>query len=136
MYLFYWYSIFRLVANKGWIILSCISSFFPHLFCNHNLLLLSSFQGISNSRKLLADSSEEQPVSSPFTPMLALESGKTEQKAVSKPEKVQAVLKGIKMVWDATFILCIQFNLQLLKIPPFHKRSLVITLLITKKILI
>jgi hypothetical protein len=46
------------------------------------------------------------------------------------------VLKGIKMVWDATFILCIQFNLQLLKIPPFHKRSLVITLLITKKILI
>lgn len=53
--------------------------------------------GISNSRKLLADSSEEQPVSSPFTPMLALESGKTEQKAVSKPETVQAVLKGIKM---------------------------------------
>ncbi|CAK7342105.1 unnamed protein product [Dovyalis caffra] len=54
--------------------------------------------GISSSRKLLADSSEEQPVSSLLTPVLAIGSGKTEeQNAVSKPEKVQAVLKGIKM---------------------------------------
>ncbi|PON91686.1 Ribosomal protein [Trema orientale] len=55
--------------------------------------------GISSSRKLLADSSEEAPIRSPLTPVLALNSGKTEdeqQKAVSKPSKVQAVLKNIK----------------------------------------
>ncbi|XP_021657059.2 uncharacterized protein LOC110647500 isoform X1 [Hevea brasiliensis] len=54
--------------------------------------------GISSSRKLLADSFEETPIRSPLTPALTpLSSGKTkEQKAVSKPSKVQAVLKGIK----------------------------------------
>lgn len=54
--------------------------------------------GISSSRKLLAaDSSEIVPVSSPLTPAFASTSGKTEsQKAVTKPEKVQAILKGIK----------------------------------------
>lgn len=55
--------------------------------------------GISSSRKVLADSSEEAPISSPLTPLLALNSGKSEdqnQKIVSKPSKVQAVLKGIK----------------------------------------
>lgn len=62
-------------------------------------------QGISTSRTLLADSSEEAPVRSPLTPVLALNSGKTEdqqQKAVSKPAKVQAVLKNIKQVQAAT----------------------------------
>ncbi|XP_015900442.3 uncharacterized protein LOC107433646 [Ziziphus jujuba] len=55
--------------------------------------------GVSSSRKLLADASEETPVRSPLTPVLALNSGKDEdqkQKALSKPSKVQAVLKGIK----------------------------------------
>ncbi|KAJ6756174.1 hypothetical protein OIU79_028558 [Salix purpurea] len=52
--------------------------------------------GISSSRKLLANSSEEQPVSSPFTPMLALESGNTEQKAVSKPENGSSSVEGHK----------------------------------------
>jgi large subunit ribosomal protein L22 len=63
-----------------------------------NLLLI---QGISSSRKLLAESPEEAAVPSPLTPVLALNSGKSEdqnQKAVSKPSKVQAVLKGIKQV--------------------------------------
>ncbi|KAK9277131.1 hypothetical protein L1049_006670 [Liquidambar formosana] len=54
-------------------------------------------QGISSSRKLLVDSSDIEPIPSPLTPLLASSSGKTEnQKAVSKPTKVQAVLKGIK----------------------------------------
>lgn len=60
-------------------------------------------QGVSSSRKLLADASEETPVRSPLTPVLALNSGKDEdqkQKALSKPSKVQAVLKGIKQVQD------------------------------------
>lgn len=55
--------------------------------------------GISSSRMLLADSSEEVAVPSPLTPVLALNSGKSEdqnQKAISKPSKVQAILKGIK----------------------------------------
>ncbi|RVW38445.1 hypothetical protein CK203_029739 [Vitis vinifera] len=54
--------------------------------------------GISSSRQLLADS-DVTPVASPLTPALALNGGKTEdQKVVSKPSKVQAVLKGIKQV--------------------------------------
>lgn len=53
--------------------------------------------GFTSSRKLLADSSDAAPISSPLTPVLALGSGKAEaQKAVSKPSTVQAVLKGIK----------------------------------------
>ncbi|KAF3442769.1 hypothetical protein FNV43_RR16686 [Rhamnella rubrinervis] len=55
--------------------------------------------GISSSRKLLADASDEAPIRSPLTPVLALNSGKDEdqsQKALSKPSTVQAVLKGIK----------------------------------------
>ncbi|XP_031279854.1 uncharacterized protein LOC116138284 [Pistacia vera] len=52
---------------------------------------------ISSSRQLLAESSNETPISSPLTPVLAIDSGKTdEQKVVVKPSKVQAVLKGIK----------------------------------------
>ncbi|KAF8398001.1 hypothetical protein HHK36_016927 [Tetracentron sinense] len=54
--------------------------------------------GISSSRKLLAESSSDiTPIPSPLTPVLALDTGKTENQAVvSKPSKVQAVLKGIK----------------------------------------
>lgn len=55
--------------------------------------------GISSSRKLLAESSEEKAIPSPLTPVLAINSGKNEdqnQKVVSKPSKVQAILKGIK----------------------------------------
>ncbi|KAI8562853.1 hypothetical protein RHMOL_Rhmol03G0067700 [Rhododendron molle] len=51
----------------------------------------------STSRTLLASSSDETPISSPLTPVLALGSGKPEeQKVLSKPSKVQAVLQGIK----------------------------------------
>ncbi|XP_057445581.1 uncharacterized protein LOC130737752 [Lotus japonicus] len=56
-------------------------------------------QGISSSTWLLANSPEETPVSSPLAPLSLLGSSKGEdqnQKAVSKPENVQAVLKGIK----------------------------------------
>ncbi|EEF38295.1 50S ribosomal protein L22 [Ricinus communis] len=54
--------------------------------------------GISSSRKLLADSSEQTPIRSPLTPALTpLSSGKTEEKkAICKQSKVQAVLKNIK----------------------------------------
>ncbi|KAH1090393.1 hypothetical protein J1N35_017650 [Gossypium stocksii] len=53
--------------------------------------------GISTSRKLLAGSSEETPISSPLTPDLAIDSGKTEEKkVVANRTKVQAVLKKIK----------------------------------------
>lgn len=54
--------------------------------------------GISSTRNLLADSSSDvTPVSSPLTSALALSSGKTETQAVvSKPSKVQAILKNIK----------------------------------------
>ncbi|PPS12894.1 hypothetical protein GOBAR_AA07733 [Gossypium barbadense] len=54
-------------------------------------------EGISTSRKLLAGSSEETPISSPLTPVLAIDSGKTkEKKVVANRTKVQAVLKKIK----------------------------------------
>jgi len=55
---------------------------------------------------LLANSSEETPVLSPLVPVSSLGSSKGEdqkQKAVTKPEKVQAILKGIKQVWDAYY---------------------------------
>ncbi|XP_022744202.1 uncharacterized protein LOC111295100 [Durio zibethinus] len=53
--------------------------------------------GISTSRKLLAGSSEETPIPSPLTPVLAINSGKTEEKKVApNRSKVQAVLKNIK----------------------------------------
>ncbi|GMI64633.1 hypothetical protein like AT4G28360 [Hibiscus trionum] len=53
--------------------------------------------GISTSRKLLAGSSEETPIASPLTPVLAINSGKTEEKRVAPNRtKVQAVLKKIK----------------------------------------
>ncbi|KAK7828567.1 uncharacterized protein LOC112012537 [Quercus suber] len=55
--------------------------------------------GISSSRKLLAESSEEKAIPSPLTPVLAINSGKNKdqnQKVVSKASKVQAILKGIK----------------------------------------
>lgn len=51
----------------------------------------------SSSRRLLTDASDAAPIPSPLTPVLAIESGKTEdQTKVSKPSKVQAVLKDIK----------------------------------------
>ncbi|KAL0333564.1 UNVERIFIED_CONTAM: 50S ribosomal protein L22, chloroplastic [Sesamum angustifolium] len=53
----------------------------------------------TSSRSLLAESSEATPVSSPLIPALPSSTGNTEtQKAISKPSKVQAVLKGIKQV--------------------------------------
>ncbi|XP_022766933.1 uncharacterized protein LOC111311638 isoform X2 [Durio zibethinus] len=56
-------------------------------------------EGISTSRKLLAGSSEETPISSPLTPVLAIDGGKTEEKkVVPSCSKVQAVLKKIKQV--------------------------------------
>ena len=65
---------------------------------------LFPFQGISSTTPLLANSSKETPVLSPLVPVSSLGSSKGEdqkQKAVTKPEKVQAILKGIKQVWDA-----------------------------------
>ncbi|KAK6152236.1 hypothetical protein DH2020_014871 [Rehmannia glutinosa] len=51
----------------------------------------------TSSRILLADSSEVTPISSPLIPALPSSTGTTETpKAISKPEKVQAILKGIK----------------------------------------
>ncbi|KAK4721163.1 hypothetical protein R3W88_011396 [Solanum pinnatisectum] len=51
--------------------------------------------GLSSSRTLLAD--DTKPISSPLTPMLPSSTGSTEaEKAISKPSKVQAILKGIK----------------------------------------
>ncbi|XVE96254.1 hypothetical protein REPUB_Repub02eG0205500 [Reevesia pubescens] len=52
--------------------------------------------GISTSRKLLAGSSEETPIPSPLTPVLAIDSGKTEEKKVvpnrsKSPKKVNLV---------------------------------------------
>ncbi|XP_077227201.1 uncharacterized protein LOC143860440 [Tasmannia lanceolata] len=71
------------------------SGIIPRPF-NHYLQV----SGISSSRKLLAESSSDAkvtPVPSPLTPVLALNTGKTEDQAVvSKPSKVQAILKGIK----------------------------------------
>lgn len=58
--------------------------------------------GISTSRYLLADSpSDATPISSPLIPISAAKAGKsesqTENQAVKpKPDKVQAILKGIK----------------------------------------
>ncbi|XP_020549511.1 uncharacterized protein LOC110011993 [Sesamum indicum] len=51
----------------------------------------------TSSRSLFAESSEATPVSSPLIPALPSSTGNTEtQKAISKPSKVQAILKGIK----------------------------------------
>ncbi|KAL9254014.1 Large ribosomal subunit protein uL22-like protein [Drosera capensis] len=52
---------------------------------------------ISTTRKLLADSSSDAtPISSPLTPLLTSGSGEARNQAViAKPDKVQAVLKGI-----------------------------------------
>ncbi|KAK4733540.1 hypothetical protein R3W88_007801 [Solanum pinnatisectum] len=50
---------------------------------------------LSSSRTLLAD--DATPISSPLTPLLTSSTSSTEaEKAISKPSKVQAVLKGIK----------------------------------------
>ncbi|KAK8466848.1 hypothetical protein PHAVU_008G172100, partial [Phaseolus vulgaris] len=57
--------------------------------------------GISSTTPLLANSSEETPVLSPLVPVSSLGSSKGEdqkQKVVTKPEKVQAILKGIKQI--------------------------------------
>ncbi|MBA0856670.1 hypothetical protein Goshw_001378 [Gossypium schwendimanii] len=76
-------------------------------FCYHLIAFISVFPaivvlylhalGISTSRKLLAGSSEETPISSPLTPVLAIDIGKTEEKkGVANRTKVQVVLKKIK----------------------------------------
>ncbi|KAH1199687.1 50S ribosomal protein L22 [Glycine max] len=63
------------------------------------VFLTFQHQGISSSAQLLANSSEETPVLSPLAPVSLLSSSKGEdqkQKVVTKPEKVQAILKAIK----------------------------------------
>ncbi|KAL3839397.1 hypothetical protein ACJIZ3_023988 [Penstemon smallii] len=53
--------------------------------------------GFTSTRRLLSDSSDATPVSSPLIPALPASTGTAEtQKVLSKPEKVQAILKGIK----------------------------------------
>ncbi|KAK1322661.1 hypothetical protein QJS10_CPA02g01151 [Acorus calamus] len=53
--------------------------------------------GISSSRNMLSKSDDLVPVSSPLTPVLPSDGGKTEgQTVVSKPSKVQAILKKIR----------------------------------------
>ncbi|CAA3022176.1 54S ribosomal L22, mitochondrial-like [Olea europaea subsp. europaea] len=53
--------------------------------------------GFTSSRRLLVESSEAAPVSSPLILVLPSSTGNTEtQKVISKPSKVQAVLKKIK----------------------------------------
>ncbi|KAL9315065.1 hypothetical protein ACSQ67_016066 [Phaseolus vulgaris] len=67
--------------------------------CNHIAAAIVDKVGISSTTPLLANSSEETPVLSPLVPVSSLGSSKGEdqkQKAVTKPEKVQAILKGIK----------------------------------------
>ncbi|KAL9315068.1 hypothetical protein ACSQ67_016069 [Phaseolus vulgaris] len=57
------------------------------------------FREFQALRTFLANSSEETPVLSPLVPVSSLGSSKGEdqkQKAVTKPEKVQAILKEIK----------------------------------------
>lgn len=65
------------------------------------ILLFGSIQGISSSTQLLAKSSEETPVSSPLVPisLLGRSTGEEQnQKTITKADKVQAILKGIKQV--------------------------------------
>ncbi|XP_027188982.1 uncharacterized protein [Cicer arietinum] len=60
---------------------------------------LQRYQGISSSTQLLAKSSEETPVSSPLVPisLLGRSTGEEQnQKTITKADKVQAILKGIK----------------------------------------
>ncbi|KAK1287467.1 hypothetical protein QJS10_CPB19g00574 [Acorus calamus] len=53
--------------------------------------------GISSSRNMLSKSDDLVPVSSPLTPVFPSDGGKTEgQTVVSKPSKVQAILKKIR----------------------------------------
>ncbi|KAK9085728.1 hypothetical protein Sjap_026139 [Stephania japonica] len=66
---------------------SSTNTLWPHQYLQH--------MGIFSSRNLLADA-DATPVSSPLTPVLDHGSGKTENQAVSKASKVQAVLKNIK----------------------------------------
>ncbi|KAL2481760.1 Ribosomal protein L22p/L17e family protein [Abeliophyllum distichum] len=53
--------------------------------------------GFSSSRRLLVEASDATPISSPLIPALPSSTGNTgTQKVISKPSKVQAVLKNIK----------------------------------------
>ncbi|XP_052724826.1 50S ribosomal protein L22, chloroplastic isoform X2 [Vigna angularis] len=74
----------------------------PTLPCFSRPIFLGfQHQGISTTAPLLANSSEEAPVLSPLVPVSSLGGSKGEdqkQKAVTKPETVQAILKGIKQV--------------------------------------
>ncbi|XP_027930166.1 uncharacterized protein LOC114186307 [Vigna unguiculata] len=82
------------VGRRAWTITT------PTLPCFSRPIFLGfQHQGISSTAPLLANSSEETPVLSPLVPVSSLGSSKGEdqkQKAVTKPEKVQAILKGIK----------------------------------------
>ncbi|KAK7374200.1 hypothetical protein VNO80_07627 [Phaseolus coccineus] len=81
------------VGGRAW------TTTIPTLPCfSRPIFLCFQHQGIS-STTFLANSSEETPVLSPLVPVSSLGSSKGEdqkQKAVTKPEKVQAILKGIK----------------------------------------
>ncbi|BBG92395.1 Ribosomal protein L22p/L17e family protein [Prunus dulcis] len=80
--------------------LALFSNTLQTIFSNHFKALHQYFQhlGISSSRTLLA---EETPSPSPLTPLLTSKTGKDEehkQKSLTKPDKVQAILKGIKQL--------------------------------------
>ncbi|KAF7149398.1 hypothetical protein RHSIM_Rhsim03G0061600 [Rhododendron simsii] len=82
-------------GKTGVIFMGCISWFWTRFKVDRDWLK----EQFSASRTLLASSSDEIPISSPLTPVLALGSGKPEEeKVLSKPSKVQAVLKGIKQL--------------------------------------
>lgn len=93
-------SVFSTIGNCNF------CSFHKHLpLYSRNLKWVLLWQGISSSRNLLA---EEAPISSPLTPLLTSSTAKAEehnQKSLTKPSTVQAVLKGIKQVFDMACLL-------------------------------
>lgn len=75
-----------------------MSSYFHVLYF---IICVILFQGISSSTQLLKNSSEEVPVSSPLVPVSSFGSSQGEEqnkKAITKADKVQAILKKIKQV--------------------------------------
>ncbi|KAK4432639.1 50S ribosomal protein L22 [Sesamum alatum] len=84
-----------LVSGEAPCLSSLRNSIYPTI--SRPLYLYLQKLEFTSSRSLLADSSEATPVSSPLIPALPSSTGNTEtQKAISKPSKVQAILKGIK----------------------------------------
>ncbi|KAL5722348.1 hypothetical protein ACHQM5_005882 [Ranunculus cassubicifolius] len=72
------------------------NSFYSSTRIVHPFHKYLQYSGISSSRTVLADAASEA-VPSPFTPILAIESGKNEdQTAKPKQKEVQAILKKIK----------------------------------------